>query len=146
MGIGTPQDSGISLQTVLELGPTVPLFGVCMGLQCIGEAFGGVLLNQLYWSFCCFNNWPIWWIVCFHSILKKRFIEAFKTLRDFFPICLYLGGMVEVCTSWHDHHCYKKGKEFVIPFQYRNHNRQLHLIEESLLSRELHILYCMVYA
>lgn len=38
---GAPQDSGISLQTVLELGPTVPLFGVCMGLQCIGEAFGG---------------------------------------------------------------------------------------------------------
>ncbi|CAL5351519.1 unnamed protein product [Camellia sinensis] len=36
-GPGTPQDSGISLQTVLELGPTVPLFGVCMGLQCIGE-------------------------------------------------------------------------------------------------------------
>ncbi|KAH1034033.1 hypothetical protein GYH30_054438 [Glycine max] len=40
-GPGEPQDSGISLQTVLELGPTVPLFGVCMGLQCIGEAFGG---------------------------------------------------------------------------------------------------------
>lgn len=38
---GTPQDSGISLQVVLELGPYVPLFGVCMGLQCMGEAFGG---------------------------------------------------------------------------------------------------------
>lgn len=43
---GAPQDSGISLQTVLELGPTVPLFGVCMGLQCIGEAFGGELYNM----------------------------------------------------------------------------------------------------
>ena len=40
--IGAPQDSGISLQTVLELGPSMPLFGVCMGLQCIGEAFGGM--------------------------------------------------------------------------------------------------------
>ena len=39
--VGAPQDSGISLQTILELGPIVPLFGVCMGLQCIGEAFGG---------------------------------------------------------------------------------------------------------
>jgi len=39
--IGAPKDSGISLQTVLELGPSIPLFGVCMGLQCIGEAFGG---------------------------------------------------------------------------------------------------------
>lgn len=44
-GPGAPQDSGISLQTVLELGPTVPLFGVCMGLQCIGEAFGGKIVR-----------------------------------------------------------------------------------------------------
>ncbi|XP_059655292.1 anthranilate synthase beta subunit 2, chloroplastic-like [Cornus florida] len=44
-GPGTPQDSGISLQTVLELGPTIPLFGVCMGLQCMGEAFGGKIVR-----------------------------------------------------------------------------------------------------
>ncbi|XP_042437420.1 anthranilate synthase beta subunit 2, chloroplastic-like [Zingiber officinale] len=44
-GPGTPQDSGISLQTVLELGPSIPLFGVCMGLQCIGEAFGGKIVR-----------------------------------------------------------------------------------------------------
>ncbi|KAE8662632.1 Anthranilate synthase beta subunit 2 [Hibiscus syriacus] len=47
-GPGTPQDSGISLQTVLELGPLVPLFGVCMGLQCIGEAFGGKIVRSPY--------------------------------------------------------------------------------------------------
>lgn len=47
-GPGEPQDSGISLQTVLELGPTVPLFGVCMGLQCIGEAFGGKIVRTPY--------------------------------------------------------------------------------------------------
>ncbi|CAG7899280.1 hypothetical protein BRARA_H02092 [Brassica rapa] len=47
-GPGTPQDSGISLQTVLELGPRVPLFGVCMGLQCIGEAFGGKIVRSPY--------------------------------------------------------------------------------------------------
>ncbi|GER37156.1 anthranilate synthase component 2 [Striga asiatica] len=47
-GPGTPQDSGISLQTVQELGPTVPLFGVCMGLQCIGEAFGGKIVRSPY--------------------------------------------------------------------------------------------------
>lgn len=45
-GPGTPQDSGISLQTVLELGPAIPLFGVCMGLQCIGEAFGGKIVRS----------------------------------------------------------------------------------------------------
>ncbi|XWS34361.1 hypothetical protein CRYUN_Cryun21dG0032700 [Craigia yunnanensis] len=47
-GPGTPQDSGISLRTVLELGPIVPLFGVCMGLQCIGEAFGGKIVRSPY--------------------------------------------------------------------------------------------------
>jgi anthranilate/para-aminobenzoate synthase component II len=41
---GRPEDSGISLQTVRELGPDFPVFGVCMGHQCIGEAFGGVAL------------------------------------------------------------------------------------------------------
>uniref|UniRef100_A0A7S3QJU2 anthranilate synthase n=1 Tax=Dunaliella tertiolecta TaxID=3047 RepID=A0A7S3QJU2_DUNTE len=40
-GPGKPSDSGICLQAVRELGPDIPLFGVCMGLQCIGEAFGG---------------------------------------------------------------------------------------------------------
>ena len=44
-GPGTPQDSGISLQVVRELGPSVPLFGVCMGLQCMGEAFGGKIVR-----------------------------------------------------------------------------------------------------
>ncbi|KAF5196216.1 Anthranilate synthase component [Thalictrum thalictroides] len=45
-GPGSPQDSGISLETVLKLGPTIPVFGVCMGLQCIGEAFGGKVVRS----------------------------------------------------------------------------------------------------
>lgn len=45
-GPGTPHDSGISLETVLKLGPTTPIFGVCMGLQCIGEAFGGKIVRS----------------------------------------------------------------------------------------------------
>ncbi|ERN11010.1 hypothetical protein AMTR_s00024p00026220 [Amborella trichopoda] len=45
-GPGTPQDSGISLQSVLELGPEFPLLGVCMGLQCIGEAYGGKIVRS----------------------------------------------------------------------------------------------------
>ncbi|MCO5614533.1 hypothetical protein L7F22_068816 [Adiantum nelumboides] len=45
-GPGTPQDSGISLDTVVKLGPHIPLFGVCMGLQCMGEAFGGKIVRS----------------------------------------------------------------------------------------------------
>lgn len=44
-GPGTPNDSGISLQVVLHLGPLVPVFGVCMGLQCMGQAFGGNIVR-----------------------------------------------------------------------------------------------------
>ncbi|KAF6258030.1 class I glutamine amidotransferase-like protein [Scenedesmus sp. NREL 46B-D3] len=44
-GPGKPTDSGISLQAVRELGPDFPLFGVCMGHQCIGEAFGGAVVR-----------------------------------------------------------------------------------------------------
>ncbi|CAI5477775.1 unnamed protein product [Closterium sp. Yama58-4] len=44
-GPGTPDDSGISLDVVRRLGPTVPLFGVCMGLQCMGQAYGGRIVR-----------------------------------------------------------------------------------------------------
>ena len=44
-GAGRPEDSGISIQAVRELGPRMPLFGVCMGHQCIGEVFGGRIVR-----------------------------------------------------------------------------------------------------
>ena len=40
-GPGTPEESGVCLDACLHLGPRFPLFGVCMGHQCIGQAFGG---------------------------------------------------------------------------------------------------------
>jgi anthranilate synthase/aminodeoxychorismate synthase-like glutamine amidotransferase len=40
-GPGTPEDAGICKDLLLELGPTLPTLGVCLGHQCLGEAFGG---------------------------------------------------------------------------------------------------------
>jgi anthranilate synthase/aminodeoxychorismate synthase-like glutamine amidotransferase len=40
-GPGDPSDAGISKEVILELGPELPILGVCLGHQCIGEAFGG---------------------------------------------------------------------------------------------------------
>ncbi len=40
-GPGTPADAGISSAVVRELGPRIPLLGVCLGHQCIGDVFGG---------------------------------------------------------------------------------------------------------
>ena len=37
----TPNEAGICLEVVERLSGEVPLFGVCLGLQSIGQAFGG---------------------------------------------------------------------------------------------------------
>jgi len=37
----TPDDAGISLAVVAELGGSFPVLGVCLGHQCIGQVFGG---------------------------------------------------------------------------------------------------------
>ena len=39
-GPGRPEDGGISLAAVEELGGQLPILGVCLGHQCIGAAFG----------------------------------------------------------------------------------------------------------
>lgn len=42
-GPGTPKDGGISIATVKHFGGKIPILGVCLGEQAIGEAFGGVV-------------------------------------------------------------------------------------------------------
>ena len=37
----TPHEAGISLDIVRKLSGTIPILGICLGHQCIGEAFGG---------------------------------------------------------------------------------------------------------
>jgi len=37
----TPAEAGISVEVVRQLGPRLPILGVCLGHQAIGEAYGG---------------------------------------------------------------------------------------------------------
>ena len=40
-GPGTPADAGVSNALIESFAGRVPIFGVCLGHQCIGEVFGG---------------------------------------------------------------------------------------------------------
>jgi anthranilate synthase/aminodeoxychorismate synthase-like glutamine amidotransferase len=42
-GPGTPRDAGISMAVIRALGGQVPVLGVCLGHQAIGEVYGGVV-------------------------------------------------------------------------------------------------------
>ncbi len=49
-GPGVPKDSGIIIDVIKTYASSKSIFGVCLGLQAIGEAFGGNLINleQVY--------------------------------------------------------------------------------------------------
>ena len=41
----TPKEAGICVEAVKTLGPTLPMLGVCLGHQAIGEAYGAITLR-----------------------------------------------------------------------------------------------------
>ncbi|MEZ5343828.1 MAG: aminodeoxychorismate/anthranilate synthase component II [Acidimicrobiales bacterium] len=40
-GPGRPEDAGVSIEAIRHFGQSIPVFGVCLGHQAIGELFGG---------------------------------------------------------------------------------------------------------
>ncbi|MGH8055021.1 MAG: anthranilate synthase component II [Stenotrophomonas sp.] len=44
-GPKTPNEAGVSLEVIRQLGPTIPLFGVCLGHQSIGQVYGGDVIR-----------------------------------------------------------------------------------------------------
>lgn len=44
-GPGRPEDAGISMELIQQLGATTPILGVCLGHQSIGQVFGGAIVS-----------------------------------------------------------------------------------------------------
>ncbi|MDJ0715078.1 MAG: aminodeoxychorismate/anthranilate synthase component II [Prochloraceae cyanobacterium] len=44
-GPGRPEDAGISLELIKQLGNEIPILGVCLGHQSIGQVFGGKIVS-----------------------------------------------------------------------------------------------------
>ncbi len=44
-GPGFPRDAGVCIEIIKTLGNTIPILGVCLGHQAIGEAYGGVVVR-----------------------------------------------------------------------------------------------------
>lgn len=41
----TPNEAGICLDVLKKLSPKIPIFGVCLGMQAMGQAFGGDVIR-----------------------------------------------------------------------------------------------------
>jgi anthranilate synthase component II len=54
----TPREAGISKEVILRFGQQIPVLGVCLGHQCIAEAFGGNVIRagQLMHGKSCMIN------------------------------------------------------------------------------------------
>ena len=84
-GPGFPKDAGISISMVRELGEFIPILGVCLGHQAIGEAFGGKVVHaaelmhgkasevELDGKCSLFRNLPKWIRVGrYHSLIVQK--------------------------------------------------------------------------
>ena len=89
----TPHEAGISCEVIKTFGPRLPILGVCLGHQCIGEVYGGEVVRAdrlmhgktspiLHTGKGVFQNLPSpFEATRYHSLIVKR-----ETLPDVLEI------------------------------------------------------------
>ena len=98
-GPGIPSESGILLDLIKVYVPTKSILGVCLGLQAIGEAFGGKLVNlsNVYHGV-ALETEIVENDVLFQSLPKKIQVGRYHSWalsRDNFPDCLTITAIDE---------------------------------------------------
>lgn len=85
-GPGRPEGAGISVEIIKKLAGKLPILGVCLGHQCIGEAYGGKIVQARS---------------LMHgktSMIKHDNQELFKGIRNPFEATRYHSLVIEQAT------------------------------------------------
>jgi anthranilate synthase component 2 len=128
-GPGRPEDAGITMRVVRELGERTPILGVCLGHQAIGAAFGGRVVRAS---------------VPMHgktSLIEHNGRGVFSGIPESFPASRYhslvvseqgLPGDLEITARTHEERIIMGLRHRRLPI----HGVQFH--PESILTREGH--------
>lgn len=71
-GPGTPDESGVCLEVIEKLSPEIPVLGICLGHQSIGQVFGAKIVRA---------QEPVHGKVSKFTMMEIRFLQEF--LRHF---------------------------------------------------------------
>ena len=109
-GPSTPNEAGISLELIRQLGATTPILGVCLGHQSIGQVYGGEVVRAdrlmhgktspiLHSGKSIFSGMPSpFEATRYHSLIVKR-----ETLPDCLEITAWTAEG-EIMGLMHQHH------------------------------------------
>ena len=98
-GPGRPEDAGICVEAVTELGPVIPLLGVCLGHQAICSAFGATvsyareLMHGKQSMVAVDTECPLF-RGCSKTIFAARY-HSLAAVEDTLPDCLKVTGRTD---------------------------------------------------
>ncbi len=87
----TPNEAGISIDLITEFKETLPILGICLGHQCIGQAFGGKIVQAKKIMHGKTSTITHFGDVLFEGIKKKFIATRYHSLvieDETFPECL----------------------------------------------------------